>query len=78
MSTSLVFFFAFLLAIVLSYITVSISKFTPLNIRLPEGRRSGCIDGLRGYLALMVAAHHYLYFMAGCKLGSGCHQKLIL
>lgn len=76
MSTSLVFFFAFLLAIVLSYITVSISKFTPLNIRLPEGRRSGCIDGLRGYLALMVAAHHYFIFYGWLQTGQWLPPKI--
>ncbi|CAI0692701.1 Uncharacterized protein conserved in bacteria [Serratia entomophila] len=69
MSTSLTFGFVFLLAIILSYLTVSICKFTPLNIRLPEGRRSGYIDGLRGYLALMVAAHHYFIFYGWLQNG---------
>jgi len=69
MSTSLTFGFVFLLAVLLSYFTVSICKFTPLNIRLPTGRRAGHIDGLRGYLALMVASHHYFIFYGWLQNG---------
>jgi peptidoglycan/LPS O-acetylase OafA/YrhL len=35
----------------------------------PEGRRIGCIDGLRGYLALSVFAHHFIKWIQVTRLG---------
>lgn len=38
-----------------------------------ETRRMGCLDGLRGYLALMVAVHHFVIWQ-GVLRGEGWHQ----
>jgi peptidoglycan/LPS O-acetylase OafA/YrhL len=35
---------------------------------LPSGKRIGCVDGLRGYLALSVMSHHYIIWL-GYKAG---------
>ncbi|MDH4413020.1 MAG: acyltransferase family protein [Rhizobium sp.] len=35
----------------------------------PEGRRIGCVDGLRGYLALAVVAHHFIIWIQVFRLG---------
>jgi peptidoglycan/LPS O-acetylase OafA/YrhL len=35
------------------------------------GSRLGCIDGLRGYLALSVLIHHFIVWMQVTKLGGG-------
>lgn len=35
----------------------------------PEDRRIGCIDGLRGYLALSVLVHHFIVWMQVTYLG---------
>lgn len=37
-------------------------------IRVPDAAtRIGCIDGLRGYLALSVMVHHFAVWLAFCK-----------
>lgn len=36
---------------------------------LPIGNRVGCIDGLRGYLALSVLAHHFIIWIQISRLG---------
>lgn len=36
---------------------------------LPSGRRIGCIDGLRGYLALSVLIHHFVIWLQVTRLG---------
>jgi len=35
----------------------------------PAGRRIGCVDGLRGYLALFVLAHHFIVWLQITRLG---------
>lgn len=41
-----------------------------LKFPLPdETRRIGCVDGLRGYLALFVVAHHFVVWLQIVKLG---------
>jgi peptidoglycan/LPS O-acetylase OafA/YrhL len=37
-----------------------------------EDRRIGCIDGLRGYLALSVAIHHFIFWLQFTRLDGGC------
>lgn len=37
----------------------------------PAERRIGCIDGLRGYLALIVMVHHFIVWLQITKLGGG-------
>jgi peptidoglycan/LPS O-acetylase OafA/YrhL len=39
-----------------------------------EDRRIGCIDGLRGYLALSVAIHHFIFWLQFTRLGGGWSQ----
>ncbi len=39
---------------------------------LPAGdRRIGCIDGLRGYLAISVVVHHFIIWIQDARLGAG-------
>lgn len=41
-----------------------------LSFPLPQaGRRIGCVDGLRGYLALFVMAHHFVVWLQITRLG---------
>jgi peptidoglycan/LPS O-acetylase OafA/YrhL len=35
------------------------------------GRRIGCVDGLRGYLAMSVAIHHFIFWLQFTRLDSG-------
>ena len=35
----------------------------------PSGRRIGCVDGLRGYLALSVVAHHFVVWVQVDRMG---------
>ena len=37
----------------------------------PDHRRIGCIDGLRGYLAVSVMVHHFIIWMQVTHLGGG-------
>ena len=37
----------------------------------PAGRRLGCIDGLRGYLAISVLIHHFIIWIQVLRLGTG-------
>jgi peptidoglycan/LPS O-acetylase OafA/YrhL len=42
------------------------------GFKVPSGdRRIGCVDGLRGYLALSVAIHHFIFWMQFTRLGGG-------
>ncbi|HBT5026275.1 TPA: acyltransferase [Klebsiella pneumoniae] len=50
-----------------------IIKFEP-----PEGSRFGCIDGLRGYLALFVAIYHYYIFYDWFNGKEWGHPKISL
>ncbi len=45
---------------------------TRKSFPLPSGaRRIGCVDGLRGYLALCVLVHHFIIRMQVARLGGG-------
>jgi peptidoglycan/LPS O-acetylase OafA/YrhL len=45
------------------------------GFKLPsEERRIGCVDGLRGYLALSVAIHHFIFWLQFTRLGGGWSQ----
>jgi peptidoglycan/LPS O-acetylase OafA/YrhL len=39
-----------------------------------EDRRIGCVDGLRGYLALSVAIHHFIFWLQFTRLDGGWSQ----
>ncbi|TCL02344.1 acyltransferase family protein [Sodalis ligni] len=69
MSISMMFGVSLILAFFACFFAARIVGYTPLSITEPTGRRDGCIDGLRGYLALLVAAHHYFIFYAWIKYG---------
>lgn len=51
------------MAVALIIATLAGTKLADLGFSLPEGRRIGCIDGLRGYLALSVMCHHYIIWL---------------
>lgn len=49
-----------------------------LNIVLPTGDRAGCMDGLRGYLALMVAGTHYFNFYFWTSTGEWTRKSIFI
>jgi peptidoglycan/LPS O-acetylase OafA/YrhL len=69
MAASFVFGVSFFISMVACFFVAKATNKTPLRIGEPEGVRDGCIDGLRGYLALMVAGHHYFIFHDWIKYG---------
>ena len=52
--------------------TLTASLISRLGFPLPPvAKRIGCIDGLRGYLALSVLVHHFIIWMQVTRLGRG-------
>lgn len=68
---SIEFYFGFLviIAMIFCVLFMKIINSRLIKIELPIGNRAGCIDGARGYLALMVAVHHYYVFYFWIKTG---------
>lgn len=61
------------LSVVLAYVlaTLTASLIARVGFPLPPGeRRLGCIDGLRGYLALSVLAHHFIIWTQVTRFGT--------
>jgi peptidoglycan/LPS O-acetylase OafA/YrhL len=72
------FLFFFIISIVFSMAIFCIFNKTRFALELPSGERSGCIDGLRGYLALMVAGHHYYIFYYWMQSGDWNYPDIAL
>ncbi|MCJ2142187.1 acyltransferase family protein [Methylobacterium sp. E-066] len=53
---------AALVAYVLATVTAALIARTPFPLP-PSQRRIGCLDGLRGYVALSVLIHHFIFWM---------------
>ncbi len=73
--SSFLVFAVLLVAFLTAYLVSKSDRFLFLDDR---GRRYGCIDGLRGYLAILVFVHHFVVTLAWKKTGDWGYPDSIL
>ncbi|WP_413724635.1 acyltransferase family protein [Sodalis sp. RH16] len=67
----------FLISVLTAFTFITLYNKSFLGIQLPHGNRDGCIDGLRGYLALLVVGHHYMIIYMWLLTGKWVPPKII-